>query len=97
MSSYLATISSLQCNKDNNAGATKATAPVQCWQWCQHNEGIKAIMTTAKTPAHQQRQQHHRDEGDDTGLTMATTPSRQGQQGNRNNDKDTWATKMPAH
>jgi hypothetical protein len=52
------------------------------------DEGDDASSTTAETPAHQRRQQRHRDEinnrhrnnGKDVGASMVTTPSLQGQQ-----------------
>ncbi len=81
-----------QRNKNNNAGATRATTLVQCWQWCQHNKGNNAmwqwqrclridygndaIMTRATTPAWWRQQRHH-NEGNNVIAMMAKTPGLQ--------------------
>jgi hypothetical protein len=89
---------------DNGAIAMKVTMPAWGWQQCHHNKGNDAIadqgqrrhcykgneasLTTARMPAHQQRQQCHCHEGDncngnngkDACALTATTPSQQGQQ-----------------
>ncbi len=40
-----------QRNKDNDAGTTRVTIPMQCWQWHQRYKGNDAIVIMAKTPA----------------------------------------------
>jgi hypothetical protein len=86
-----------QRNKDNDAGAMRATTLMQSWQWCQHNEGNDAIMTTAKMPVHWQWQWHHCVKGNNTSLKRAAKPLQQEQQQYCNNGKDAWTAKTPAH
>ncbi len=83
--------------KDDNAGATRGTMPMQCWGQCRCNGGNNAIVTMAKTPAYQWWQQCHCDKGNNTSLTTSTMPSWQKQQHYCNNGKDAWTAKMPAH
>jgi hypothetical protein len=94
----------LRINADINAIVTRATMPAWWWQQCHHNkgnsaianqgqqchcyEGSNTIVTMARTPAHQQRQQHHHcegnncnhDNGKDAYALMATIQLWQGQQ-----------------
>jgi hypothetical protein len=69
-------------NVGDSISATRAMTPL--WQW-------------QKTPAHQQWQWHHHDKGNNTSLTMATMPLQPGQQCYRNNGKNAWTVRMPAH
>ncbi len=73
-----------QRNKDGNAGATRVTTPMQCWQWCLNNNwqhchrdyGKDACVSTmAMMPSwwgqFWWRQQHHCNKGNNVIATVA--------------------------